>query len=115
MAEVHKFSDLGKALEVFPELTWAQDGDGNTYVDNSKTGERVPVAKGQHIVKIADRYEVHDDAPENAKKATKAEPQPDGSEQSNPQVAPEAVGAPADSQPAMPADQADAAAAPAAE
>lgn len=116
MSEAHKFSTLAKALEVFPELTWAQDGDGNTYVDNSKTGERVPVAKGQHIVKIADRYEVHDDAPDNAKAATKAEPaQASGAEQSNPQVAPEAVGAPADSQPAMPADQADAAAAPAAE
>jgi hypothetical protein len=128
MAEAHKFSTLDKALEVFPELTWAQDGDGATYVDNSKTGERVPVAKGQYIVKIADRYEVQDEAPDNAKTAEKpaAEPKATAKEakdersapatdQSNPQVAPEAIGSPADSNPAAPAASVDASAAPAAE
>lgn len=120
MAEAHKFSTLAKALEVFPELSWAQDGDGGVYVDNSKTGERVAVDKGQYIVKIADRYEVHDDAPDNAKTATKteakAEPTAPGNP-ANPQVAPEALGAPADSPEAQaaPAASTDAAAAPAAE
>lgn len=95
MAESHKFSNLGKALEVFPELTWAQDGDGNTYVDNSKTGERVPVKKGQYVVKIADRYEVHDEEPANAKTAEKpADPAP-AKDQTAPQVEPQDIGAPA--------------------
>lgn len=128
MAEAHKFSTLDKALAVFPELSWAQDADGNVYVDNSKTGERVPVSEGQHIVKIADRYEVHDDAPANAHeaevpKATKAEAEGEKSaplDPPNPQVEPNAIGAPAGSEAAEPADPAsvdaaDAPAAPAAE
>lgn len=112
MSEAHKFSTLDKALEVFPELPWAQDGDGATYVDNSKTGERAPVTKGQYIVKVADRYEVQDEAPDSAKTAEKpkAEPKATATSQTNPQVAPEAIGAPAGEQPAMPAGEADAAA-----
>ena len=103
MAESHKFSTLAKALEVFPELTWAQDADGNTYVDNSKTGERVTVSKGQYIVHVADRYEVHDDEPSNAKTAEKpkADENPAGNK-SNPQVAPESLGAAPDSEAAAP-------------
>jgi hypothetical protein len=122
MAEAHKFSTLNKALEVFPELTWAQDADGGTYVDNSKTGERVPVSKGQYIVKVADRYEVQDEAPDNAKTAAKpeadssataseakAERSAPATDQSNPQVAPESLGAPA-GEPAAPAASVDASA-----
>lgn len=97
MSEAHKFSTLAKALEVFPELTWAQDGDGNTYIDNSKTGERAPVTKGQHIVKIADRYEVQDDAPEAAKPAAADATKEAPAKTPNPQVEPNAIGAPADS------------------
>lgn len=117
MAEAHKFNTLAKALEVFPELSWAQDGDGKTYVDNSKTGERVPVEKGQYIVKVADRYEVQDEAPANARAAAKAEPKTEEApaeptapgNPANPQVAPEAVGAPADNPGAAPAESTDAA------
>jgi hypothetical protein len=121
MAEAHKFTTLEKAQEVFPELPWAYDGE-TVFVDNSKTGDRVPVSKGQYIVKIADRYEVQDEAPDNAKtaeapKATKEEAQAERTApavQDNPQVAPEAIGAPAGSEAAAP-DAGAATAAPAAE
>lgn len=70
MAESHKFSTEAKALEVFPELDIrTQRGTGNVVVYNSKTDEFATVKKGQYIVKIADRYEVHDEEPEKAKPA----------------------------------------------
>ena len=97
MAQAHKFTDLEAAKEVFPELPWAFDGE-TTFVDNSKTGERVPVSEGQYIVKIADRYEVHDEAPANAKEAQAPKEASGGAAASNtsaePTVPPEFIGAP---------------------
>jgi hypothetical protein len=71
MAESYKFGrgGLNDALEVFPELPWTADGDGNVTIYDEKQGVNVPVSKGQYIVKIANRYEVHDEEPEKAKPA----------------------------------------------
>ena len=70
MSEAHKFSTQEKALEVFPDLDLRTNrGTGGTKVYNSKEGTYAPVEKGQFIVKIADRYEVHDEEPEKAHKA----------------------------------------------
>jgi hypothetical protein len=71
MAEAHKFvrDGLAEAVEVFPDLPWQRDGDGKVAVFNEKDGEWAPVEDGQYIVKIADRYEVHDEEPAKAKAA----------------------------------------------
>ena len=70
MAESHKFSTVEKALEVFPDLDIRTNrGSGEVKVFNSKEGNYTKVDKGQYIVSIADRYEVHDEEPEKAKPA----------------------------------------------
>lgn len=70
MAEAHKFTSVDKAVEVFPDIDIRTNrGSGEVSVYNSKEGVYAPVKKGQYIVSIADRYEVHDDAPEEAHKA----------------------------------------------
>lgn len=128
MAETHEFSTLEEALKVFPDLPYAQVSGVGVQVENSKTGEFADVAPGQHIVKIADRFEVHDEAPAKAHEAEAPEPeapaepveapdpteQPAGTDLSNPQVDPSQIGAPAGT-PAAPAESLDAADAPAAE
>ena len=71
MAESFKFGKggLNEATEVFPDLPWTADGDGNVTVYDEKQGVDVPVTEGQYIIKIANRYEVHDEEPEKAKPA----------------------------------------------
>ena len=75
MAESHKFSSLPEAEAVFPDLPWKRAGNGDTWVYNSKEDEWAPVSDGQYIVKIADRYEVHDEEPARAKPAEPVEPE----------------------------------------
>lgn len=66
MSKSLKFTNLDEATAVFHDLPWQAGADGAVSVYNKKTNEYVPVEPGQHIVAIADRYEVHDDAPANA-------------------------------------------------
>ena len=112
MAEAHKFNTFEEAMQVFPDLPWVRDESGVLHVENSKTGETVPVSPGQHIVKIADRYEVHDEAPEKAKTAKAPDaptetpepaqedgtnPNAAGAEQPSTTVPPQYIGAPSGS------------------
>jgi hypothetical protein len=70
MAESHKFTTAEKLREAFPDAPIAYNKSRNTVsVYNEKEGVKVPVEKGQFVVKIADRYEVHDEEPDNAKPA----------------------------------------------
>ena len=70
MADAHKFSDRDKLVETFPGIALRTNLDsGAVKVYDEKADEYVAVEKGQYVVKIADRYEVHDKAPENAHKA----------------------------------------------
>ena len=70
MAEAHKFKTVEEARKVFPDLVVRTNRSAKTVaIKNEKTGEYAPVEEGQYIVKIADRYEVHDEAPDNAKPA----------------------------------------------
>lgn len=69
MAEAHKFTTLEKATETFPELPWKQSYSGKVWVFDAKEDSYVPVAKGQYIVSIGDRFEVADEEPAKAKKA----------------------------------------------
>lgn len=66
MSKSLKFTNLEEAGVVFPELPWQHDADNNVLIFNKKTEEWVPILPGQHIVSIADRYEVHDEPPANA-------------------------------------------------
>lgn len=70
MADAHKFKDADDLREVFPNIKLRTNLDtGDVKVWDEKQGGYFPVEKGQHVVKIADRYEVQDKAPENAHKA----------------------------------------------
>jgi hypothetical protein len=79
MAEAHKFNgSFGEATEVFPDLPWKGDAGGGTWIYDEKAGDYVPVAKGQFIYKVGDRYEVRDseELPKTAKPATDADAKP---------------------------------------
>ena len=79
MAEAHKFNgSFDEAAEVFPDLPWKADGDGNTWVYDEKSDDYVPVTKGQFIYKVGTRYEVRDseELPKTTKPATEAHTKP---------------------------------------
>lgn len=65
MAESHKFKTLDDLTAVFPEVPWKASSD-TTWVFDEKADEYVKVTKGQYVVKIADRFEVHDEEPTKA-------------------------------------------------
>jgi len=70
LAESHKFADAEKLREVFPNVTLRTNLDtGAVKVYDEKQDAFFPVEKGQYVVKIADRYEVHDEEPDKAHKA----------------------------------------------
>lgn len=70
MAESHKYTNAEKLREVFPDVRLRTNLDtGAVKVWDEKQGVHSPVEKGQYVVKIADRYEVHDEEPEKAHKA----------------------------------------------
>lgn len=76
MAEAHKFTgSFDKATEVFPDLPWKGSADGGTWIYDEKSEDYVPVAKGQFIYKVGDRYEVRDseELPKTTKPATDAD------------------------------------------
>lgn len=68
MAEAHKFKSLEEATAVFPDLPWRASAD-TVWIYDAKQEQDVEVTKGQYIVSIADRYEVHDEEPAKAKPA----------------------------------------------
>ena len=77
MAESHKFTTVEKLREVFPEAPISENRTrGTVAVFNEKENVKETITKGQYVVKIADRYEVHDEEPEKAKpaEATKETP-----------------------------------------
>lgn len=70
MAESHKFKSVEDLREVFPELTYRSNFEtGEVSVYDEKQDVYTPVSKGDFVVKIADRYEVHDKEPDKAHKA----------------------------------------------
>lgn len=72
MAESHKFSTVEKLREAFPDVPVSVNRHrGTVSVHNSKTDTKATVAEGQYVVKIADRFEVHDEEPKSAKSAEK--------------------------------------------
>lgn len=73
MATSHRFGKggLDAALKVFPDLNWKASAAGDTWVYDEKAGEYVAVNEGDYIVRIGERYEVTDEKPETAKRATK--------------------------------------------
>lgn len=79
MAEAHKFTSLDKAVEAFgADFPWKASAAGDTWVWDAKAEEYVPVAKGQFIYKVGDRYEVRDteELPKTVKPATKRDEKP---------------------------------------
>jgi hypothetical protein len=80
LAEAHKFGKGGlhEAVQVYPDLPWHQDGNGNASIWDAKQETYVPVVAGQFIVKVADRYEVRDtdELPKTVKPATDADAKP---------------------------------------
>lgn len=90
MAESHKFKDLNSLTEVFPDVPWSSNLTGDVWVYNEKEDENTKVEKGQYVVKIADRYEVHDDEPAKAKPAeASADDKPAKAEKDAPEVQPD--------------------------
>lgn len=67
MSKSLKFKNFTEAVAVFDTLPWKEDGDGNTFVYDSKAEAYVPVKAGQYIVSVGDRFEVADEEPEKAK------------------------------------------------
>lgn len=80
MAEAHKYGKggLNAALEVYPDLPWSANGDGEVWVYDEKADEQVPVSEGQFIYKVGDRFEVRDaeELPKSTKPATDADEKP---------------------------------------
>ena len=76
MAESFEYAgNVNEALAVFPDLEYtSRNGGSRVWVYNSKEEDYAEVPNGQYIVKIADRYEVHDAEPEKAKHV---EPEPE--------------------------------------
>lgn len=67
MAEKLQFNgSFDGANEAFPELRWRLTRGGNGFIYD-ENGNRVPVAKGQWILKVGKRFEVHDDEPEEVR------------------------------------------------
>ena len=83
MAQSHKFKNLDALVEVFPDVPW-RASDTEVWVFNSKEEEYVEVSKGQYVVSIADRYEVHDEEPDNAKPAEASKDTPKEAPKANP-------------------------------
>lgn len=69
MSTSHKFKDLADLASVYPEIPWQADAGGGTAIYDAKQETYVPVTKGQYVVSIGDRFEVHDEEPEKAKPA----------------------------------------------
>lgn len=67
MSKSYEFKNLAEATEVFPDLPWQANAAGTSFVYDAKQETFVTVSKGQFIVSIGDRYEVHDEEPEKAK------------------------------------------------
>lgn len=74
MAVSHRFGKggLDAALKVFPDLNWKASAAGDTWVYDDKAGKYEPVTEGDYIVRVGDRYEVTDEKPADADRATKA-------------------------------------------
>lgn len=73
MATSHKFgkNKLDGALKVFPDLPWKASAAGDTWVWDEKRSEYVAVTEGDYIVRVGNRYEVTDEKPATAERATK--------------------------------------------
>jgi len=57
---------LREAAEVFPNLSYKKDKNGDTFVYDQKQDEFVPVKEGDYIVSIGERFEVSETEPEKA-------------------------------------------------